>query len=473
GAPLVTIDGALKTVAISGSSYTLKDAGETSLTLMRADLADEVYPYTWIQGDYNGDGKTDVGIFHLKDSAWYFALTGGTVPDMISEVKNGIGGSYEMTYENSSRFDNTDNDGIPRLPMNYKVCTEVNVDDGFGNSVRTKYAYSKGYAFSAFIHGKKETDYFGFSRFTVTDAAGIKTVNTYNTVPYDDFRKNRALAGAIKQSRVVGSDSVEYSRSEYEYTLHEIRENTSQSPSFLIEPTSVRKYAKRTLAETREAKIVLGDGYDLESRTESVTDHFPSTGSGQAEKVTTYSEFWNNSATNEMRLSVKKDFAGSACEIRSDYNYDSRGNLTAETTRYSGTGLAAASDRVTRYGYDRYGNRIRTERSGSGTSRIVTQEYDNVLNQYVVKETAYGPVELNTTYEINYKTAFGAAHKKTDPNGGSVYYDYDDYGRLAKQRIDTDSGTETLAQYVYQPASDGWSRTPASGKVIQYTGDGE
>jgi RHS repeat-associated protein len=466
--PLVTSDGKLKAVVITGTSYSLAACEAETVAFTRADLIEEIYPYTWIQGDYNGDGKTDIGIVHLKDSKWYFAETKGTVPDLISNVKNGIGGTYDFTYENSTRFDNTDENGIARLPMNYKVCTSVSVHDGYGGKIVTNYAYAGGFAYSAFIDGKKETDYFGFSEFTVTDAAGHSTVNAYNTVPYDDYRKNRALAGAIKTSTAYGTDRKEYSRTEYDYTLHEVRENNTQSPSWLIEPTKVRRFMQGTLVETREAHIELAAaGYSLESRTDSVTDHY---GSGQT--VTSFSEFTNDESTNEMRIAVKKNFVGSANEVRSDYTYDSRGNLSIELNRYTGSGLAAVKDRETRFAYDAFGNRTRVTRMGEGPGRIVETEYDRILNQYVVKETLVNDPELSTSYEINYDAAFGAAQKKTDPNGGSIYYDYDSCGRLSRQRIDTDSGVETLARYYYDAPATGWSARPASGKVIQYTGDG-
>ncbi|HEY1406967.1 MAG TPA: FG-GAP-like repeat-containing protein, partial [Spirochaetota bacterium] len=207
GQAVVYKDGVAKSVEIgAGGAVTLRDMTMTSLAFDRPDLMSKVYPFQWIQGDYNGDGKTDIGIFHLTEPKWYFAVTTGTVPDMISTVKNGIGGSYEFEYSNSTKFDNTGSDGIPHLPMNYKVCTKLTVDDGCGRRTWSQYEYAHGYAFSGFIDGKKETDYFGFSEFTVRDPLGGRTINLYNTVPYDDFRKNRALAGAIKESRFIGSD---------------------------------------------------------------------------------------------------------------------------------------------------------------------------------------------------------------------------------------------------------------------------
>ncbi|MDI7226974.1 toxin TcdB middle/N-terminal domain-containing protein, partial [Leptospira santarosai] len=164
--------------------------------LDRPDLIAQVYVFRWIQGDYNGDGLTDIGIFHLKEPTWYFALSTGSVPDVIERVKNGIGGIYEFEYSNSTKFDNTGKDDIPDLATSYRVCTKVSLDDGFSNIITKNYEYKNGFAFSAFLNGKKETDYFGFSEFTVHEAYGERTTHKYHTTPYSDFLMNRALAGA-------------------------------------------------------------------------------------------------------------------------------------------------------------------------------------------------------------------------------------------------------------------------------------
>src|SRR4030043_167697 len=58
-----------------------------------------------------------------------------------AEVDKGSGGSYAMEYENSSGFDNTGGDGVPDLPVNYRVCVKMTARDGRGNGVSMRDRY--------------------------------------------------------------------------------------------------------------------------------------------------------------------------------------------------------------------------------------------------------------------------------------------------------------------------------------------
>ena len=152
--------------------------------------------------------------------------------------------------------------------MNYKVCTKLTIFDGLNSkagsihSYTTEYQYAKGYAFSSFIKGKKETDFFGFGEFTVIDPLNSKSVTKYHNIPCDDFRLNRALAGAKKESITSGWDYEtlrEYIRTEYKYKIHKIVPVTNpEVSSYLIEPVEVKKYINKTLTETNKSKIELG-----------------------------------------------------------------------------------------------------------------------------------------------------------------------------------------------------------------------
>ncbi|EMO81098.1 insecticide toxin TcdB middle/N-terminal domain protein [Leptospira kirschneri str. 200801774] len=204
GNPIVVSGGEDKIYDLSQSKIVSLPNNVVVKNLDRPDLIAQVYVFRWIQGDYNGDGLTDVGIFHLKEPTWYFALSTGSIPDVIEKVKNGIGGIYDFEYSNSTKFDNTGEDDIPDLPTNYRVCTRVSLDDGFSNIITKNYEYKNGFAFSTFLNGKKESDYFGFSEFTIHEAYGERTTHLYHTTPYSDFLMNRALSVHKKKRRSSG-----------------------------------------------------------------------------------------------------------------------------------------------------------------------------------------------------------------------------------------------------------------------------
>jgi len=505
---IVKTTSGFKKYELLSSSYNISEftnGGTNSITtIKRPDLIENKYKFRWIQGDYNGDGKTDIGIFHLKESTWYYAMTQGTVPDLISKVDNGLGGTYKFEYKNSTSFDNTGDDDIPDLPMNYKVCVSLAVDDGRGHEVITKYNYSGGYAFSSFINGKKETDYFGFSTFETEDAYGSKTINTYYTTPFSDYRKNRVLAGAMKESVFKGSDNLKYSKTTYEYRLHEISsgEGTSnislllddfgntvvtgsniilanKNRSYLIEPVKVKKYSfkkvgskqKEVLTQTTTSNIVLTSGsYAMESKSESVTDHYVDA-IHNVVTLTSTSEFENIESSNEMRLKKKITLNDTSHETTVEYTYDAKGNVESEHVYYSGTGLPSAGDSIKRYEYDNYGNRIKDINASGTPKRIVEKEYDDKLHQFVVKETAKGPRDLTTLYDINYGIAFGGINIKTEPTGSRTYFEYDKFARLENQKTDTDSGVQLLNDYSYDSRNDGVN--PLSARVNQHDGRGK
>jgi RHS repeat-associated protein len=430
----------------------------------RPDLLKQVYVFQWMQGDYNGDGKTDLGIFHMKEPQWYFALSRGVVADLLTEVDNGIGGKYYFEYADSTSFDNRDENGIHRLPMNYKVCVRRTVDDGFGRRVSVKYGYAGGYAFSAYINGRKETDYFGFTKFTVEDAAGSKTVSSYHSVPNADYRKNRALAGAVKETVFHGSDNREYARTKHAYLVREI----SSAPgtiSYLIEPVKVERYMNGVKTDTVTSNIELAPaGYVMLSKTETGTDHYTDPAHRET-AVETYSEYSYNESTNETRLTKTVKYRSAPEEVTAEYEYDPEGSLIKETTRYTGRGLTPAAPVVMEYEYDGYGLPVRAVNSSASPARVTEKSYDHDLNQYIAEERSAGDgITLVTKYETDYGTAFGSPIRKTDPNAASTWYIYDTYGRLQTQKADYKGSAVILADYEYD------TEFPLSAKVTRHTG---
>ncbi|WP_016761880.1 SpvB/TcaC N-terminal domain-containing protein, partial [Leptospira kirschneri] len=465
GNPIVVSGGEDKIYDLTQSKIVSLPSTVLVKSLDRPDLIAQVYVFRWIQGDYNGDGLTDVGIFHLKEPTWYFALSTGSIPDIIERVKNGIGGIYDFEYSNSTKFDNTGEDDIPDLPTNYRVCTRVSIDDGFSNIITKDFEYKNGFAFSTFLNGKKESDYFGFSEFTVHEAYGEKTIHLYHTTPYADYMMNRALSGAEKETRIVGNDNNDYGTIQ---TTHDVKPIVSAPgvTSYLPVTTKIEKYLSGQRTTTQTYDVVI-NGTKISRKTESTTDHFSDTVHGVT-TTTSITDFETDDTTNQRRATRSVTNSGSSHEITSLLLYDTRGNLIKRASSYTGSGLSPVGTHTTEYEYDNHGNQTTERDTSSSPARGNSYVYDNELQQFVTQETKWGgSITLTTTHQIGYGSAFGVPTTTTDPNGNKSYFEYDNFGRLVRTSSDTDVGTLTTASYSYD------SSFPLSAKTTFVTGTGD
>ncbi|WP_427854352.1 SpvB/TcaC N-terminal domain-containing protein [Leptospira tipperaryensis] len=447
GNPIIIGSGDDKIYDLAQSKISSLPSNVLVKTLERPDLIAQVYVFQWIQGDYNGDGLTDIGIFHLKEPTWYFALSTGVVPDVIEKVKNGIGGFYEFTYEHSTKFDNTGDDDIPDLPTSYRVCTSITLDDGFSNRVTKDYEYKNGFAFSSFINGKKETDFFGFSEFTVKEAYGARTIHTYYTNPYSDFMQNRALGGAEKETKIIGNDNREYGNILNTYEIKQIS-TTPGAISYMAQTTKIEKFMNGSRTSTQSFDTIL-DGYKIGRKTDSTTDHF-SDGAHSSVTISNITDFETDDTSNQRRATRQVSFSGSVHETISILSYDIRGNLNKNVATYTGGGLPAVSAKTLEYDYDTYGNPTLEKDSSGSPSRGTSYSYDNELNQFITQKVSFGgSLQFATQHKIDYGSAFGSDSEETDANGNKSYFEYDSYGRLVRSSADTDDGTRTITNHSY------------------------
>ncbi len=475
GSPIVSNGSEKKIYDISNNRLENLTANHQSKTITRPDLLTKVYPYQWLTSDYNGDGLTDIGIFHLAEDKWYFALSNGTVPDVMNYVRNGIGGKYKFEYTDSTKLDNTGDDDIPDLAGTYRVVTRIIQEDTISNRITTDYEYSNGYAFSDFINGRRETDYFGFGRFVIRNSYGERTVKEYHNTPYTEYLKNRVLGGAVKKEEIIGNDNITYKKTEYEYDLHEVV-NDSGKNSHYVETKKVKEYRKGTLSQTTTNNITLSD-YTIASRSQSVTDHY-SDGSHNPTTIQTQSTYETDTTSNQRRLTQEVSFKDSSYQTTSSYTYDSKGNLTQQVLSYTGTGLSAVSNRIIRSEYDDYGNKVKEINASASPNREIRFAYDGDLHQFVASETQItGGANLTTSYEYDYGKAFGNVTKTTDPNGNSRYSEYDSLSRPVKIKSDDPDGigTVTLAEYSYSIGLNTASRVvaPVSAKTTLKSGSSD
>ncbi|TGM95209.1 hypothetical protein EHR06_19060 [Leptospira dzoumogneensis] len=389
-------------------------------------------------------------------------MSDGIVPDVMQLVKNGIGGSYEFEYTDSTKFDNTGGDGVPDLPGSYRVCTKITADDGFSNRIFKTYEYSNGYAFSAFINGKVEKDFFGFGNFTEKDPYGVKKARQYNNVPYSDFMMNRALSSAEKESHLVGADSQDYGSILRTYDVKKI-ETSSGITSYMVIPTLQENYIKGTKTKTTRQNLEL-NGYNLSKKTETITDLF-SDSAHPSVSITNITEFETITLSNQTRTKKSVNLAGSSNEVSTSVTYDTQGNPIRSVTSYTGSGLGVVPPKITEISYDTLGNLISQKDVSGNPARGTDFVYDAQLKQFVVEKTSFGgSIRLKNLYTIDYTTAFGSPLQTTDPNGNKTIYEFDSYGRTVKISADTDSGTKVLGTYDYD------SSFPLSAKSVLIAG---
>ena len=167
--------------------------------------------------DMNGDGLPDrvmrypnvgIGTDYLE-----IQFNKGPFPDLLVTANNGIGGSLNVTYTNSTIYFNPDST-FPRMPSPVYVVTSVTANDGRGNSGTTVYSYLSPH----YDHTFRE--FRGFYEVTETDPLGAYTTNyfhqgggnSWDGSSQGEYNDDIAKSGMPFRVESYGSDGKLYSR---------------------------------------------------------------------------------------------------------------------------------------------------------------------------------------------------------------------------------------------------------------------
>ena len=91
-----------------------------------------------LSGDFNGDGKTDLVFYHGADLSTSIGLSAGAMPDLVTSIANGYGATTAIEYTPSTKWVNQ------YLPMVLQTVTAITTNDGLGNLSRSTYTYGAG-----------------------------------------------------------------------------------------------------------------------------------------------------------------------------------------------------------------------------------------------------------------------------------------------------------------------------------------
>jgi RHS repeat-associated protein len=370
--------------------------------------------------DINGDGLPDRVI--TEENAPYtnlwVQLNLGPFPDLMCGISNGIGGSVQITYTPSTRYDNTDriwtNDPWAEgaqslLPFPIYTVSTIAVNDGMGNTTTNAYAYT---------HGRFDSvsrEFCGFNRVAVTDQYGGKTVTYFHqSGGFDDSADGEyqdqgsfSKQGMPYRAEVWGTNGLLF-----QIVLSKVQEcnlNTngwyfpyvSQSIVMTYEGlASYRATAKQFVYDTNAENLIaesdLGEVSNIVFNGQSFTD----IGNDSVYTWITYTNF-----SRPADVKITSDSAGANRLRETLMTYDSRGNLTGNKVWLDTAGNFITT---TATSYDQYGNPNQaTDAAGITTTTI----YDSTYRQYPITQIT-GTFTNQFAYDVKSGTTLLAIDAK-------------------------------------------------------------
>ncbi|ATB37102.1 hypothetical protein CYFUS_002523 [Cystobacter fuscus] len=430
-------------------------------------LVQDAYNYV-TAGDFNGDGKTDLAFTRPQWNSWKTRLSSGPIPDLLSALRNGLGGTTRVQYSPSSAWSNT------FLPegLILQTTSAVTQEDGRGNASTTRYQYQGG------LWSSSERRFLGFRKVTsVLDSAGNYTETYYHQ-----------HVGCISKPEVTYYRNA--SGDIYKYSTFGYTESASAPFTSLM--TDRWEYECNLSASCRRTLLQIG------------YDQF---GNG----IRTY-EYGDYDVSGDERTSLRGFFVSTGAYIVGLPAYENiyagigtGGTLLKQTlNEYDGTGTYTTSPirgLVTRqrawnnqtggyvnrsFDYDAWGNLV-SETDERGYTRTV--EYDptyhvhetkrcNALGQCSTKAWESGldlvasETDMNGNTTLSTHDALGRPVRTVLPDGSTETFAYLDWGNPSAQRIRrtvSDGTADGLWMEVYEDGLGRQYKTVKEGGFVQET----
>ena len=399
--------------------------------------------------DINGDGlpdrvmrKKSTGGFNAPQNVFKVQLNKGAAPDLLKKVTGKLGGSVEVTYKPSTKYDNRNNQGKNLLPFPMQTASSLIVRDGLGSKSTTDYNYSRGF------FDTERREFRGFGKVEITDPCGTRSVTYFHQGGgYDDDDKGEfedgisvAKKGIPYCVEIYGSDGLLYNR-----TINKIEEI-----EVMPETGWYFAYTSQTIKMDYEGL----NGYRAKARS---SEYDPNTGNilksidlGEVENVnikehtfddigddslfihTIYETFNDPNILNKIKSSkTTSDSDGTNVLKQIFFAYDANVGRVLEKKTWLD---ANDSNTIVEYDYDQYGNKTETI---DEVNIVTTIEYDSIYQMFPIKKTT-GTFVTETTYDMN----SGLPVTTKDVMGIVSKNVYDEFYRLTDMYISTEPNGE-------------------------------
>lgn len=383
-------------------------------------------------GDVNGDGFGDIIIGYNDGSdVKRTAVRNSTIPYLLKNITNEYGGITYLSYEKSTVFNNTGDDGIWDIGFNVWVVEEVlqnnSLNSDFGIFANTSYFYFGG------LYDYEDSEFRGFN--IVNETLNDKSVVSHY------FHQNKQLKGKEYKTEAYDSSGNIYSKAENNFNF-----TTSNYSYFIVNLLSTAAYTHdRQLNNPKITNISYR--YDNYSNLISKTSFGDISILGD-EKYENYTYAINTTSWILDKPSWYILFDSSHTEVReTKYFYDgkeygsisNKGDLT-KVEQYLDTG---GGNPTTYYTYDEFGNLYKqTDALGRTTTRQYGAKDDT--NTYPDRITN----DLGHAIDYIYDVGTGNVIRYTK-HGVNFDYEYDVFGRITKDIDPYDTSDFPTKKYTY------------------------
>lgn len=417
---------------------------------------------TFRTGDFNGDGKTDIFQYiatNSYDGYTYAGFSNGPADNLLTEVKNGLSGTTNVTYGNPS--DSSWAEGTVPLPI--QVVKSVTTSDGMNDetnrpSITTNYDYSSG-VYDRDLWENREFLGFGIVK-TIDPLGNCTTTYFYQNEVSAGSQNINIYKGKIHEQISVAADNALLTRTANTYSYNQ---PFSGKEVYFPYVSRVDNYLYTSGAATKQTAVEYEyDSYGNVTKTTNLGD--VTDNDDNATEITSY--LYRNDNKIFLTLPYYKAFYRGVqygTPVENDrvstnwfsYDYQANGVLPTNSSDVKGNlteikkwNESGADPTVTMH-YDSYGNidweKDAKENHDTGTGNVITKTYDSVFNSFVT--SIVNSLGHKETYDYDYRTGQVSVH--TDVNGYGTTYYYDVFGRIARVAGPDDTYELPTVSYTY------------------------
>lgn len=358
-------------------------------------------------GDFDGNGISDAATFdkdQLGINRWSTRLSQDKLPDLLTEIDNGIGGKTQVTYTYAASSDN------PGLPFPVYVASNINLINAFpANRAAT---YTQNFTFSGGYYDSGEREFRGFAKVRVADPI----TNNYSETYFYQGKSGQdgALKGQIDKVIAYDGNGREISQTINTYDV----KKAGPEDRFLGFPALIEQ--DTTVWEENGSSLAAKDAHTYDNIGNLIKeDSYADQATAQKSAQTTYAQAYELGFNRPLEVSLN-DKNGTLVS-KKDFEYDNKGNLTKETSW-----LNTQQDQpYTQYSYDSFGN-LTSATNALGST--VTTDYETDFYTYPQKVSN----SLGHSIQYVYEPKFGVVKSTTDTNSNTLSTTYDSLGRAVQ-----------------------------------------